>query len=78
MASWQPRQRNWQTQAGECELAAELRETDARLQVATDELGKSLGLTQKQLDARAAEIVEPRRGRHQAAGDARSSRPRNR
>lgn len=38
-------------------LAAELRETDARLQVATDELGKSLGLTQKQLDARAQEIV---------------------
>ena len=27
-------------------LAAELRETDARLQVATDELGKSLGLSQ--------------------------------
>ena len=26
-------------------LAAELRETDARLEVATDELGKSLGLT---------------------------------
>lgn len=38
-------------------LAAELRETDARLQVATDELGKSLGLTQKQMDARAADII---------------------
>jgi len=38
-------------------LAAELRETDARLRVATDELGKSLGLTQKQLDARAQEII---------------------
>jgi chromosome segregation ATPase len=38
-------------------LAAELRETDARLQVATDELGKSLGLTQKQLDVRAQEII---------------------
>jgi hypothetical protein len=38
-------------------LAAEQRETDARLQVATDELGKSLGLTQKEMDARAAEIV---------------------
>ena len=38
-------------------LAAELRETDARLKVATDELGKSLGLTQKQLDARAQEII---------------------
>jgi len=38
-------------------LAADLRETDARLRVATDELSKSLGLTQKQLDQRAAEIV---------------------
>jgi DNA anti-recombination protein RmuC len=38
-------------------LAAELRETDARLRVATDELGKSLGLTQKQIDARANEIL---------------------
>ena len=38
-------------------LAAALRETDARLHVATDELGKSLGLTQKQLDQRAQEII---------------------
>lgn len=38
-------------------LDAELRETNARLRVATDELEKSLGLTQKQLDARADEIV---------------------
>ncbi len=38
-------------------IQAELRETNARLQVATDEMGKSLGLTQKQLDARANEIV---------------------
>lgn len=38
-------------------LAAELRETDARLQVATDELGKSLGLTQKQMDSRAQQII---------------------
>jgi hypothetical protein len=38
-------------------IQAELRETNARLQVATDEMGKSLGLTQKQLDARADEIV---------------------
>ena len=38
-------------------LAAEQRETDARLQVATDELGKSLGLTQKQMDARAQQII---------------------
>ena len=38
-------------------LAADLRETDARLRVTTDELGKSLGLTQKQLDTRAQEIL---------------------
>jgi len=38
-------------------LAAELRETDARLRVATDELGRSLGLTQKQLDQRAQELI---------------------
>ncbi len=39
------------------ELAAELRETDARLHVTTDELAKSLGLTQKQLDERAQAIM---------------------
>jgi vacuolar-type H+-ATPase subunit I/STV1 len=38
-------------------LKASLRETDARLEVATDELKSSLGLTQKQLDARAAELA---------------------
>jgi DNA anti-recombination protein RmuC len=38
-------------------LAADLRETNARLTVATDELGKSLGLTQKQMDERAQAIV---------------------
>jgi DNA anti-recombination protein RmuC len=38
-------------------LSAELRETDARLKVTTDELGRSLGLTQKQLDERAQEIT---------------------
>jgi hypothetical protein len=38
-------------------LAAELRETDARLRVTTDELGKSLGLTQRQLDERAQQII---------------------
>jgi hypothetical protein len=38
-------------------LAAELRETDAHLKVATEELGNSLGLTQKQMDARAQAIV---------------------
>ena len=36
---------------------AELRETNARLRVATDELGKSVGLTQKQMDERAQQIV---------------------
>ncbi len=46
-------------------LAAELRETDARLQVTTDELGKSLGLTQKQMDERAQEII-----RREAADEA--------
>jgi hypothetical protein len=39
-------------------LAADLRETKARLQVATDELGKSVGLTQKQLDERAQAIIQ--------------------
>lgn len=39
------------------QLAADLRETDARLRVATEELGKSLGLTQKQLDARAEALM---------------------
>jgi hypothetical protein len=38
-------------------MAAELRETNARLTVATDELGKSLGLTQKQMDTRAEQII---------------------
>jgi multidrug efflux pump subunit AcrA (membrane-fusion protein) len=39
-------------------LEAELRETDARLKVATDTLSTSLGLTQKQLDTRAQEIMQ--------------------
>jgi hypothetical protein len=39
-------------------MQAELRETDARLKVATEELGNSLGLTQKQMDARAQEILQ--------------------
>ena len=39
-------------------LATELRETAARLKVATEELGRSLGLTQKQMDARAQEMIE--------------------
>lgn len=38
-------------------LAAELRETDARLKVATEELGRSVGMTQKEVDARAQDIM---------------------
>jgi DNA anti-recombination protein RmuC len=38
-------------------MAAQLRETNARLTVATDELGKSMGLTQKQMDQRANDII---------------------
>ena len=37
-------------------LSAALKSTDARLNVATDELKTSLGITQKQLDARATEL----------------------
>lgn len=47
-------------------LEARLRETNARLEVATDELKTSLGLTQKQLDARAEEINQ-REQRNEAA-----------
>jgi hypothetical protein len=47
-------------------LEAELRETNARLKVATDELGNSLGLTQKQMDVRAQELM-----RREAADNAR-------
>jgi uncharacterized protein HemX len=47
------------TQANEqnTKLAADLRETNARLKVATEEMGQSLGLTQKQLEARAQDIL---------------------
>ena len=38
-------------------LAAELRETNARLKVTTEELGQSLGLTQKQLESKAQDIL---------------------
>jgi chromosome segregation ATPase len=43
-------------------LSAELQDTDARLNVGTDELKASLGLTQKQLDARSAalQVLEAR------------------
>ncbi len=40
------------------QLAAELRETDARLKVTTQQLGQSLGLTQKQLEARTQEVLQ--------------------
>ena len=42
--------------AQNAKLAAAQQDTDARLNVATDELKTSLGLTQKQLDARAAAL----------------------
>ena len=51
------------------ELAAEERETKARLEVATDELSKSLGLTQKQMEAKAQDIV-----RREAAQEATAKR----
>ncbi len=38
-------------------LAAALHETDARLSVATDTLGKSVGLTQRQLETRAQDLL---------------------
>ena len=38
-------------------LEAKLRENDARLKVATEELGNSLGLTQKQMESRAQDIL---------------------
>jgi F0F1-type ATP synthase membrane subunit b/b' len=47
-----------EAQQQNAKLAADQRETEARLQVATEELGKSLGLTQKQLDQRAQTIIE--------------------
>lgn len=47
-----------QAQQQNAKLAADQRETEARLQVATDELGKSVGLTQRQLDQRAQSIIQ--------------------
>ena len=38
-------------------VAAQLREAEVRLKVANEELGQSLGLSQKQLDAKAQEIM---------------------
>ncbi|HEX4319374.1 MAG TPA: hypothetical protein VHZ52_00620 [Acidobacteriaceae bacterium] len=53
------RQETALTQANEQnnKLAANLRETDARLKVATQELGQSLGLTQRQLEAKSQDIL---------------------
>jgi chromosome segregation ATPase len=49
-------------------LSAALQDTDARLNVATDELKTSLGLTQKQLDTRSAALqVREVRGEQTAA-----------
>jgi len=47
-----------EAQQQNAKLAADMRETQAKLQVATEELGKSLGLTQKQLDQRAQTIIQ--------------------
>jgi DNA anti-recombination protein RmuC len=47
------------------ELAADLRETNAKLRVTADELGKSLGLTQKQMDARAEHIMAQEKAENQ-------------
>jgi F0F1-type ATP synthase membrane subunit b/b' len=47
-----------EAQQQNAKLAADLRETEARLQVATDELGKQNGLTQKELEQRAQAIIQ--------------------
>jgi septal ring factor EnvC (AmiA/AmiB activator) len=47
-----------EAQQQNAKLAADLRETEARLQVATDELSKENGLTQKELDQRAQAIIQ--------------------
>jgi DNA anti-recombination protein RmuC len=51
-------------------LAAELRETDARLKVTAEELGKSLGLTQRQMDARAQQIIAREQAENRRLEDA--------
>jgi F0F1-type ATP synthase membrane subunit b/b' len=53
-------------------LAADLRETDARLKVATEELGQSMGLSQKQMEDRAQDIL-----RRQEAQEVNSQRLEN-
>jgi hypothetical protein len=57
------------------QLAADLRETDAKLRVTADELGKSLGLTQKQMDARAQEIIARENAENRRLESARSRPP---
>ena len=47
------------------QLATELRTTNARLHVATEELGHSLGITQKQMDARAQQIIAQQQAANQ-------------
>jgi len=53
-------------------IAAQLRETEVRLKVANEELGQSLGLSQKQLDAKAQDII-----RRESAQEANSERLEN-
>jgi hypothetical protein len=55
------------SKAQNVKLAAQLRETDERLNVATDELKTSLGLTQKQLDTRAQELAQREAREEQAS-----------
>lgn len=51
-------------------LAGELRETNARLSVATDELGKSLGLSQRQMERRAQALIAQQEQATQRLADA--------
>jgi len=55
------------SKAQNANMAAKLRETDERLNVATDELKTSLGLTQKQLDTRAEELQQREARQEQAS-----------
>jgi hypothetical protein len=61
-------------------LATELSDTDARLSVTSETLGKSVGLTQRQLEARAADLIARQQAdaarleREQAAAQAASQK----
>jgi len=46
-----------QAQLANDKLAGDLQQTNARLKVATETLGQSVGLTQKQLEARANDLM---------------------